>query len=694
MRFDPYRRCPAGKPEKVKFCCRDLVGELGRLAQLAAADQYAAYQRHLEDLLRKYPDRACLRVKAATRCLEDGDSAAAAELLEPILAQEPVPPLALALSAPQLVASGNVKEGVRRWYAGVPSVLTSEDRVPLEMSAYYVLLRLIKTDAYLAAWHLGYIVALFAETSAENIPVLNELHSWASSVRILAVPPLCGNPYPVGDVPWAEAFRASSQCQQQLQLVAELGQLEHLVAAHPTAQHAWFRLGCVRGILADNQGAVQAFRQAAALEGCLDLAVLAESFAQLLEPQSTLLVQPPCLAWEVREVELLKSHVETHPRCFVRIRDDAKGMWVISVLEHPPPAAPDEDEDGSLQDVLAEWHLLFGDQFKHPVLVAWARSAAGMRQFPQVVHDVLGNAPGGEPWLVRPLEAPDVPRIMVSDLVPIPLMSAVPHLAELQEAVHRLVFKRLEAWQKMPSPHLEGQTPEAAAADQRLRIKLLALLLNWEAAYGTQDSRADSLFAAVRERLGLPQPRQVECDPDLPLLPVALFAHVRLDGNARAIPVHLVRTAIQLSHLTAIRRFAEALQDATDDESHAAFVACCKHLGKSTFHPEERLQWLERARSAVSDSDTASLEFDLARLPTLASLGKTAEALALIHQLESTIPKFFPNDPQPLQQMQMLKQALHAMQSAAAEPPPSDTIWTPEAQTAPAKPGLWLPDQE
>ena len=60
MAIDAYSLCPGGTGKKIKFCCEDSVGELQKIDQMLEGEQFLAALKHVEDLLEKTPDKACL----------------------------------------------------------------------------------------------------------------------------------------------------------------------------------------------------------------------------------------------------------------------------------------------------------------------------------------------------------------------------------------------------------------------------------------------------------------------------------------------------------------------------------------------------------------------------------------------------------------------------------------------------------
>jgi tetratricopeptide (TPR) repeat protein len=60
MTINPYALCPCGSGKKIKFCCGDLAGEMEKVLRMVEGNQPTAAVRHLEQLLKKNPQRASL----------------------------------------------------------------------------------------------------------------------------------------------------------------------------------------------------------------------------------------------------------------------------------------------------------------------------------------------------------------------------------------------------------------------------------------------------------------------------------------------------------------------------------------------------------------------------------------------------------------------------------------------------------
>src|SRR5690242_669737 len=99
MALDPYSMCPGGTGKKLKFCCSDLLHELGKIDHMLSAEQRQACVDYINQLEAKYPDRACLMTTKALvlHSLEQDDEAL--RTADKVLQTQPTNPVALAVRA-------------------------------------------------------------------------------------------------------------------------------------------------------------------------------------------------------------------------------------------------------------------------------------------------------------------------------------------------------------------------------------------------------------------------------------------------------------------------------------------------------------------------------------------------------------------------------------------------------------------
>ena len=50
MPIDAYSPCPCGSGKKIKFCCKDLLGDLQKIERMLEGEQYMACLAHIERL--------------------------------------------------------------------------------------------------------------------------------------------------------------------------------------------------------------------------------------------------------------------------------------------------------------------------------------------------------------------------------------------------------------------------------------------------------------------------------------------------------------------------------------------------------------------------------------------------------------------------------------------------------------------
>ena len=60
MAVDPYAPCPCGSGKKLKFCCKDLAGDIEKVHHLIQGEQPHAALKHIHHLMEKAPQREAL----------------------------------------------------------------------------------------------------------------------------------------------------------------------------------------------------------------------------------------------------------------------------------------------------------------------------------------------------------------------------------------------------------------------------------------------------------------------------------------------------------------------------------------------------------------------------------------------------------------------------------------------------------
>lgn len=96
MELTAYSMCPGGKNQKLKFCCRDLLGDLQKIQKAVEARQFSAALNHVDQLLEKHPDRECLWTFKTLLMRVQRPSEEAAEAADAFVERFPDNPVALA----------------------------------------------------------------------------------------------------------------------------------------------------------------------------------------------------------------------------------------------------------------------------------------------------------------------------------------------------------------------------------------------------------------------------------------------------------------------------------------------------------------------------------------------------------------------------------------------------------------------
>jgi tetratricopeptide (TPR) repeat protein len=111
MNINPYALCPCGSGKKIKFCCGDLAGEMEKVLRMVEGNQPTAAVRHLEQLLKKHPQRTSLLDLKSNIEMQLGWYDQAGETVDAYLAADPTSIHAWARRAMQLGLADQIKEG-------------------------------------------------------------------------------------------------------------------------------------------------------------------------------------------------------------------------------------------------------------------------------------------------------------------------------------------------------------------------------------------------------------------------------------------------------------------------------------------------------------------------------------------------------------------------------------------------------
>ncbi|MBN2023853.1 MAG: hypothetical protein JW809_13800 [Pirellulales bacterium] len=688
MAIDPYSLCPGGTGKKIKFCCSDLMGELGELIDMLDGDQHVSALRFIESLEAKGPPRACLlALKIQTHRLlnhteETGPVVAA------FLAHFPDNPIALAESAIEEALAGNTRKAVEQ----LQRALAARDQIEIQVyNAMGIVAQALLAGGFLSAPRALWQLQAMAQAGDDPAPAraLTELGR-SRHVPIL----LKEDPRPV-ECPeraaWRVRFEEAMQPIRRAQWLEGARRLEALAGDVPDAPAIWCNLALVRGWLADAAGQIEALRRFAALDVPLEDAVEAEATAILLDEEGLGdLVEAIRETVAINDADHLVAVLSTCKQA-VRISVDPEQMRdddvpPKAVFQITDRAMPESAEGLGMDDVPTGvgQFIIYGRQTDRPArLVAISIDPDGRAVLGALQRQLAGDQIAGEPE-VEVLDRASGSRMMLRRVWRLPPDVTRAQIdAWAKEHLERVL---LERWPTRPLGLLGGRTPADAAGDPSLRVKLLAAILVLESWTLQTDERFD--FNRLRARLGLPVLAPIDPEVEaVDALPLARLGRVMADKLPDDALVGAFHRAMALGAFDAAGKLAQVLVD------RPGIGALDKADGYQALAQLERdldrvLPHIERGREATESAGESSAPWDLMELTLRTNLGQIDHVRRLVDHLQ----REHGNEPgvaPALMQFLLSIGAIRPDGTPAAAPPSAEAAVPPDA---PASPGLWTPD--
>jgi len=713
MPIDAYSLCPGGTGKKIKFCCPDFLAELQKISRMLEGDQQLACLKHIDELLRKTPDRACLlAIKAAllrsTDRLEEA-AATAAHFLEKhpdnttamaesaiIMAVEEGGLAAVGLIHRALeTADGEISDRLYEALRVVSDVLLHEGR----WMAGRALLRL---QVAIAREDEQPVAKLFALNQSPEVPVLFK-----------DAPTLTNCP---ADAPWRARFDEAMASAQMGKWQTAADRLAVLAEEVDDWPEIWRNLATLRGWLGDKPGCIEALRKFAALDVPLEDAVEAEALAMLssddpLGDRSDML----SLTWTVKDAEQLETalladgraiQIPCDPTLFGGA-DNLPSKAGYLLLDREQPDEFDDVKPQTLSRVLGQ-AMFYGRQTDREARL-----------------EVIGVVDSD----VEPLKAllGEMADGSLEDAVE---QTAMGHVSASQELLHnkwrppkkttreqfdKLVaeyrrYALLERWPNLALGVLGGKTPREAASEEASRVRVLAAIMVLNCWLERMPGGFD--FNELRKELDLPtldpiDPNEVAI-ADLPA--VRLF---RLDVEKASDEVLLLayRHARAFANAAALRKFALALTQRESLTGREERLQAYAVLARMEEDPQEAIQYVTQGREEALAAGQSCATWDLSELSFRFEQGDGNEAQRLFDHLQSrhmeepgvadslmrllirygilrpdgTSPPLPPIQQEPI--------LAAADQPVPGQPAPEPgKIWTPGSEEPGGEKKLWTPD--
>lgn len=640
MPIDKYQPCPCGSGKKIKFCCSsDIVGELEKIQRMLDGDQRRACLEHVVHLLEKYPGRPSLLSIKARLETDLGDTAHAEETVKTLLETAPQSPVALAEQARLLAQEGKSVEAVEALQGALDA---AESNFPMQVyTALGEVAAALLGDGHLVAAraHLLLHASLSGERQTRSAAVLMEMNR-SPNVPLLLRQDTRFAACEEG-TPLADALDAAMKPIGAARWRAALGQLESLAERHGRQACLHRNIALLRGFLARDDDAAQAWRRYAGLVEAesLDDAVEAEALAQLLD--NSVASEPVDLldvSFETADLDRLMERLlasRRTPSLSVDLAslatDDAPApKAVFSLLVFDMPASGAELTIESVPDALCDFYV-FGRETDRPPRLEMTISRPRLDDAQVALRELCGDL------LVDPpqTELVDTTNALEDALTwawRLPEDTTREVRLRLHREKQRLMM--LDVWPTIPQTALDGKSPQQVQGDVKYRVRLLAAILLLEL-HG-QQNRWSFDFNELRRKLELPSAETIDPDTvDLAKIPLVRCARLDADKLPTAKLLDFFQYAAMMHAPAALRRLGEALVERERDESQISRADVYGILARAAADNDEALTMIEKARESDVAAGQSPARWLLSELSLQIEIGNGARAQELIQRIQA-----------------------------------------------------------
>ena len=708
MPVDPYTPCPGGCDKKIKFCCPDLVGELEKIDRMLEGQQFVACRQHVEGLLGKTPDRACLLATRVLLLRVSGQLEESASAVADFIGHHPSNPVALAESA-MMTAAG--EGGTPAMKLLQQAIVASDSRIHGRVwNAMDAVARVLAGEGnFLAARAVALMQVSIQRDDQRSLELLMELNSMPgiplvmkTDARLESCPE---------DASWKADFDAAvlsanrGRWAEAIETFAALG--DRVADAPPV----WRNLATIRGWMADQSGMSEALDKYAALDVPLEDAVEAQALRLLLSEdplgdQSDVVD----LQYTVKDAEAVMTALSSAKQV-TEIRADLSSL---AGEDGPPPKAgfvlfdgglPDSSEELTLQNiarVLCQV-VLFGKQTDREArLEVMAVIGEDMDRVKGLLSELAGEELGS-PVEEKVTESASRSYEILTQRWRLP--ENCPPEKFRQLAQQYLDDALLNGWPNMPLGLLDGKSPREASGEEPLRVKVLAAIMvlqHWSDQVGSSFD-----FNRLRNSLGLPTLDPVEVDTEsLTSLPLVRLSRVDVEKLPDAGVLQAFHRCMAFGVQAALPSFARALVERPGLSDREERLTALRVLIRMSEDPDQALDYIEQGRQATLAAGQSCADWDIMELTYRVDRGDSDDVSRLLGHIQSrhiqepgvadTLTRFLmaigvvnpdgsPNFPPGA----MGPGDMGGM-PGQTEP---DGLWTPDSQKpADEKPGIWTPD--
>ena len=714
MAQDVYQPCPCGSGKKLKFCCLDIADEMIRALRLHETNQPRMALQTIEKLREQHADLPWVYIGHASVLLGERRAPEAKVVLAELMSRHPDHPFGIALTATAALSADGYDRSKPALYRAFQRCGRSFPHVIAGLAMGITSLMMARRCFLSCRAHLALAMRLAPEKDKEE--VFSRLMEFDNDGHIA---------YPLRSTHQLAEFSGpeeSAKQARQAMMLAAIGCFEsaarlflRLAEEHPESWALWQNAGFCRAWAGDETSAAESLHKAASLLDDVAAAVELETIAQLLDLRvSDNAVKVECWEYKLSSVSKVLTLLEGKDR-FAQVDlqvdpdelppDQMLPAGVFELLDRPAGSGAPADI-GSLPRVIGELTVLDANPDEEQPAKAILTSLEGepFEQLRALCDEVLGS----EVTESAASEAAREFESVAKDLVPLRMNW---HFSDETKPAQRrnLVWQCWQhlvddVWPNTQLSSLGGKTPQEAAKEAELKVRLLAAVYVLDSYCEEHDFVLD--LDSVCQRL------QIE-----PLQPLKLDETTSLNACS----------AMQLSRLP-IAELDDDQLSATFNRAllirHSRFLqdvlveivsrpACAERvdldrvyntlsdIAYRRFQRDEALEWLNKARERADSQENAfelKLRCDLRELTLRIEEPDAPETQSLLQRFSTY---YIPKLPQIRESVEGLLAAhdiappWDAGPLAAAESTGPGGIWTPDsaAQQTPGQ-SLWIPGQD
>ena len=712
MAINPYSPCPCGSGQKLKFCCGDLAGEIEKIYQMVQGDQPKAALRHVRQLLNKNPGQGTLLDLRASLELSLHEFDDAGETISKFLDKYPDSAAAFAQKAMHAAATESGSAAIGDLQNALELLDNEMPLRVLEAIGAVGQALLMEGDLIAARGHLLLYAGIAPEEDNRGLELLMRMNLQAGLPLIMR--DFLGlKSCPTG-VEWEEPYRLALEYSERGLWRKSADVLIATIKKFGRAPDLVYSLAVIQGWLGNTDAFVAGLHKYAQFEVPVDDAVEAEALAQLVEPKENPEIETVRFVYGISNEEALEEilgkdkRLENYPLDpSAGPNDDAPRPRSSHVLlDRDLPSTGIGIELDAIPQVMGFASVYGKRTDRDAQLELTADRGEGIGDVQQLVEDVFADALELPPE-VEVIDKKSASAEALSWRWRLPDDTPVEHRRELLS--QRRSNSILERWTSAPQTALQGKSPSEAAADQGLRIPLLASVLNIEQV--VEDQSELPLIDRLRQKLELPAAEPIEPGRvDLQKLPLVRIARLNLAAVGAEELATLMERSVLMGANLATLMVATELVEREDLPEDFDLGNAYRRLIRLEPDPERTGHWIEKARAWSQARGETDAPWLVLELEQAISFGDGPRVQSVLNELRDNYMEdrgvaesvysilYSAGLIDPNQSPAVPSSGLPQTAAATSGPSESGGIWTPGAdsssdsgQDSADKPAIWTP---